>query len=84
MSTLPADVEVLEPVAGAFRERRFRLPGRTHAVVRQNYRDALVGAAALCMVPLAIGTFLALKSYLKGCFSTKPDFTDVVDLAASQ
>lgn len=65
MNSLPADIELLEPVAGAFRERRFRLPTRTHEAVRQNYRDALVGAAALFLVPIAFATFLAVGSYFK-------------------
>lgn len=63
MTTLPADIEVLEPAAGAFRERRFRLPVRTHEAVRQNYRDAIIGASALFLVPIAFGLFLTVGSY---------------------
>lgn len=63
MNTLPADIEVLEPVAGAFRERRFRLPVRTHAAVLQNFRNALVGSLVLCLLPVAFGAFLAVGSY---------------------
>jgi hypothetical protein len=65
MNSLPADIEVLEPAAGAFRERRFRLPTRTHAAVRQNYRDALIGAAAICLVPIAFATLFAVGGYFK-------------------
>lgn len=77
MNTLPADVEVLEPVAGAFREQRFRLPAPTHAVLWEGYWLAVGLAIVLFLVPFTAAGVLVVLSYFNA--EVKPtDFMDPI------
>lgn len=61
MTKLPADIEVLEPIAGAFRETHFRLPARTHESVRRNFRHAVYGSIALASIPCVFSIVVAVQ-----------------------
>lgn len=60
MNTLPADIEVLEPLAGAVRETRYRLPPSTQAAVKRLFQRSLASTLCVLILPaLFIGVSTA-------------------------